>query len=354
MLRRSFSLALFYLSALASAACGTRTDLRVLPLDASSDAPRDATVDTAPPDARPDVLPDILPDLLPDVLVDVRPDVLPDVRPDVPLDVLPDVPLDVLPDVRPDGPILCALPLVSCGGACVDVRTNRAHCGACGNPCAAGESCLGGRCMRSGYSSYTVSQVTLAPVDACALPGSMLVLPNVDDSATTLVMPFAIQFYRSTTSTPWVSSNGVVGFGGTGSGAFSSACGAAASGIMDPALFAFWDDLFTRATGVCAVTLGTAPDRTFAITWRDATFCCDGSSPVHLTFTALLHERTDVLEVVYDMRDDSAVDGGPPNTRIAGDSARLGVQDFAGGAETTYSCRMPADLSRALRYTPVP
>lgn len=48
----------------------------------------------------------------------------------------------------PGDPFTCAAGLVDCGGACVDVLTDAANCGACGNACAADETCFGGACAR--------------------------------------------------------------------------------------------------------------------------------------------------------------------------------------------------------------
>lgn len=44
---------------------------------------------------------------------------------------------------------VCACPAgqTSCGGACVDTKTNAANCGACGNACPSGQSCQNGGCV---------------------------------------------------------------------------------------------------------------------------------------------------------------------------------------------------------------
>lgn len=44
------------------------------------------------------------------------------------------------------GPPACAAPRRVCDGACVDIRTDLAHCGSCGRECAAGQFCSGGSC----------------------------------------------------------------------------------------------------------------------------------------------------------------------------------------------------------------
>jgi hypothetical protein len=41
----------------------------------------------------------------------------------------------------------CAAPRMTCGGACTDVATSVTHCGRCNNACAAGQSCVAGACV---------------------------------------------------------------------------------------------------------------------------------------------------------------------------------------------------------------
>lgn len=44
----------------------------------------------------------------------------------------------------------CVLGSTECGGECVTLSVTPAHCGACGNACAAGEACLAGGCVCTG------------------------------------------------------------------------------------------------------------------------------------------------------------------------------------------------------------
>lgn len=55
-------------------------------------------------------------------------------------------PRDVPSSAVDTGPS-CALPREACAGACVDLDTSVAHCGACGHACGAGASCVGGVCQ---------------------------------------------------------------------------------------------------------------------------------------------------------------------------------------------------------------
>jgi hypothetical protein len=55
-------------------------------------------------------------------------------------------PADAGHDAPPAIDAGCPGTLLRCGGDCVDTRTNTAHCGGCGAPCAGGESCSAGTC----------------------------------------------------------------------------------------------------------------------------------------------------------------------------------------------------------------
>ncbi len=66
----------------------------------------------------------------------------------------------------------CAGGLVACasngGAVCVDVRTNGAHCGTCGNVCPAGTTCRDGGCCAIGYAScFGECRDTSSDVTAC-------------------------------------------------------------------------------------------------------------------------------------------------------------------------------------------
>ena len=87
----------------------------------------DATPDVTPQDATPQ---DVAPQ---DVAQDVAPQ-------DAPADVsdVSDVPAD-------DGPT-CASPMRMCGTSCIDTTVDTMNCGACGNACPMGQSCVMGAC----------------------------------------------------------------------------------------------------------------------------------------------------------------------------------------------------------------
>ena len=65
------------------------------------------------------------------------------------VDVPPGVDVPVVPrdvPVMPDTPGVCTGGRTACGSACVDTASDRANCGACGNACVTGRSCIEGAC----------------------------------------------------------------------------------------------------------------------------------------------------------------------------------------------------------------
>lgn len=62
----------------------------------------------------------------------------------------------------------CAAGRTRCGNNCVNTNTNRNHCGACGNACVSGQSCVAGVCGGTGNSpTPTGQQPTNTPVPGC-------------------------------------------------------------------------------------------------------------------------------------------------------------------------------------------
>lgn len=79
---------------------------------------------------------------------------------DVPLDVPADVPrVDAGVDAATDVVVPCAMGQTRCGGACVNLLADVMHCGACGNACASGTSCIAqgasAQCRRTHWNVNT-------------------------------------------------------------------------------------------------------------------------------------------------------------------------------------------------------
>jgi hypothetical protein len=113
--------------------------------------------------------------------------------------------------------------------------------------------------------SYGRGPSPLAFIDACAAAGSSTYLPGSDDGTATATLPFTFQFYSNPYTAVGISSNGVLGFP-TVSGQYTNF--PLRYPTMGEAIFAFWDDLYQR-TGICAATVGTAPNRRYVVEWND-------------------------------------------------------------------------------------
>ena len=57
-----------------------------------------------------------------------------------------------------------------CPSGCVDLQTDRAHCGACGNACAAGQACSRGVCIGEGALRFTLTWSTPGDMDLRVVP----------------------------------------------------------------------------------------------------------------------------------------------------------------------------------------
>jgi hypothetical protein len=113
-----------------------------------------------------------------------------------------------------------------------------------------------------------------------------------------------------------------------------------------PAIYAFGDDLFTRATGVCVATQGVMPNRQFVVTWEDAFLKSDSSS--HLTFSIVLTETTNTIDLLFKTMTSGA--------EAMGSMAVIGIEDSTGSRYATFSCNSPVITTTPLdvRFTPSP
>jgi hypothetical protein len=165
------------------------------------------------------------------------------------------------------------------------------------------------------------------------------VLRELDDSVAALMLPFPFRFYGVQTDSAWTSSNGVIGFAESTAN-FENDCG----GVnMRSAVMAFWDDLATRERGVCVATLGSSPNRQFVVTWNDAFVL--GLASTHLTFSVVLNEGSDVIDVLY-----GSMSGGGASS--AGQNATIGLANV--GEYALDCCNQPCVTSNTgRRYVPV-
>jgi hypothetical protein len=182
-------------------------------------------------------------------------------------------------------------------GCEVSIATNL-HCGACGRACAAGQVCRAGACVASTTVTYVRSSLASGFVDACAAAGATHLLPSTDDNGAVVPMPFNFTYWGAPVaagSRVNVSSNGFLSFDGAVNGNLQGL-------VPDPAapngvIAAWWTDLLTSPAGVCTATVGTAPSRRFVVQWSSATYY--GNRTADLNFEIVLHESTNIVELLY-------------------------------------------------------
>jgi len=240
-----------------------------------------------------------------------------------------------------------------CSGTCINVQTDPNNCGACDAGCPAPATCAAGVC-----TGYTTTTPTVAFIDACAQTGKTTVLTNQGVwSHTNLIgLPFPFTFYGVAETQFWLQNEGTIGFGAPGSfpppDGYPDCTAGGDPSTAYPAAVVFGDySLATGPSGVCYVTLGTAPSQQFVATWSQATDQQDPGSV--LTFSVVLTQTTNTLDFMYQTA--AGADGGI-DPAVSGTSATVGIQGTAGGkfAATPYSCAAGFLTSTPLvvRFTP--
>src|SRR5262249_26004039 len=135
-----------------------------------------------------------------------------------------------------------------------------------------------------------------------------------DDASTAVGLPFPFFFYGSTYSRAFVTTNGNLNFLAANS-SFSNVA-IPATPAPNAAIYPFWDDLLVDAnTSMRTMTAGTAPNRTFLIEWRNATFF--GNAALRIDFEAELSENG---SIVFRYRNLG------PDQRELGSSATVGIE----------------------------
>jgi hypothetical protein len=166
-----------------------------------------------------------------------------------------------------------------------------------------------------------------------------------DDGVVTYTLPFVYNFYGVNYNVVHVSTNGNIHFGPPNDywPGKSGLCIPANSPYVPKAMIApLWYDFVVSSTlqgGVYTDILGTSPNRTYVVEWRNvSTF---NAPNVRATFELLLQENGDII---YKYQ---SFNGGG----VTGSDGVVGIQDAAGSIGLPYACYTD-ELApeRAIRY----
>jgi gliding motility-associated-like protein len=156
---------------------------------------------------------------------------------------------------------------------------------------------------------------------------------------------FNFTFFGNSYSQFYVNSNGQVLFG-AGSTIFNDAAIPTAA-LPNNFIAAFWDDLVVDGTGrILYTTIGAAPNRKLIIQCKNMGFY--GSPPYLGTYSVILYETTNVIQVQYRLIVDNT------STRAHGASASIGLENSDGTIGVQYLYHTQGDIysGKAISFTP--
>ncbi|WP_246148156.1 S8 family serine peptidase [Nonomuraea turkmeniaca] len=150
-----------------------------------------------------------------------------------------------------------------------------------------------------------------------------------DDEYQTIDLPFAFPFYGKTYTSGMASTNGFLSFGGHRY-SYPNNMPLPTTGAPNAGIYPYWDDLaLDEQGGLYTATLGTAPNRTFVIEWRNARFYDHNE---WFSFEALLGEDG---SIGFRYR-------GIATSRAAGEGATIGIENGDGTDALQYSADLAA------------
>lgn len=159
--------------------------------------------------------------------------------------------------------------------------------------------------------------------------GTVLPLTG-DDFASSLPLPFPLEFDGTTYSTVNVVTNGYLSF--SPGRAFFTNVPIPTGGDLGAAIFPFWDDLNVDSeASVRTELIGTAPARRFVIEWSNVSFF--DTPDLRVSFEVIISENG-TITLQYR--------GAGNQPRTAGSSATVGLQNDGGTGWIQYSYDAPA------------
>jgi hypothetical protein len=166
----------------------------------------------------------------------------------------------------------------------------------------------------------------------------------LDDGLVEVTLPFAFNFYGTTYTRLWASSNGFLRFD-SGAAPYMNEClsSGPVTGLGDM-IAPYWDDLDLTEYGYLETAVfGAAPARVFVVEWDNVPY---HGSDEGLSFAVHLFEGSNDIVFLYE----DVTTAGESNGR----SATIGLQSEAAGISLQYSCDQASVSDASGRHFPYP
>jgi hypothetical protein len=193
-------------------------------------------------------------------------------------------------------------------------------------------------CVGTTYQTFTSAGATMVP--ATTDTGI-----HCDDCTGIVALPFPVTVYGTPFTSAYVGSNGMLDFGSNQPNIYTNRCLPVQSNppVFANTLFAYYDDLrtdiMTSTHGIYRATVGTAPNREFALRWHTTYF---SSNTLESNFEVILHENSANINVIY----------GASATVAQGADPSSGIQ-LNLGQYTAYSCHTDIPAGTMVTYAPI-
>ena len=188
--------------------------------------------------------------------------------------------------------------------------------------------------VRSGYDANGYSCYDNA--GRAYTPATNQVFGNTfNENAANFALPFSVYLYSTTVNTGTISSNGFITLGNQftcPTDCFSQNQNIPSPGLPNGIIAANWDDLAGNSSdpnsGVFTSIIGTAPNRTFIVEWRNFTDFNDATSVIN-TVELQLDEATGDIYLVYPTFNVGRSDGREGSIGTENQSGTIGKQHQA-------------------------
>jgi hypothetical protein len=203
------------------------------------------------------------------------------------------------------------------------------------------------------FSGYGLGPSPTPFVDACSGSGVLRNLGSPGGFTAVQTLPFPFVLYDQVFTTVRILKRGVVSFGtaGVNIAPVSVNLPSADVTVPRPGLFAFWDGIDFRPSGVICTreTNDPPPNRRYVVTWTDMDFGQNKpqDNPAQMRFSAVLSEGSNQVDLVY-----STMTG--KSTRANGSSATVGVQNATGTLGTASFQNTQFLSGKAFSLLPLP